>query len=258
MLEKLGCRADIAGNGNEVLAALRRQPYDVVLMDCQMPELDGFATTRAIRSAEKADPARPRVHIIALTANAMRGDREACLACGMDAYISKPVKLDALAGALDHAGSLFQQNPPQAMPPNPQPPPPPPLNPGSCAIPADDELRSVSNALARMAQDFGADAAAELLGDYLRDAATRLRELHELRDNPDREAYARAAHSFAGASSIFGLEGLRRLGLAVEAAIRANTPDEAARIENELNGRFAWIEPRLREQLAGLQPVPTA
>jgi CheY-like chemotaxis protein len=93
MLGKLGYRADVVANGVEVLRALERQPYDIVLMDVQMPEMDGFEAARAIckhwSSAEK-----PR--IIAITAYALQGDREKCLDAGMDDYISKPIKLQDL------------------------------------------------------------------------------------------------------------------------------------------------------------------
>ncbi len=97
LLERLGYRADLAANGLEALAALRRQPYDLVLMDVQMPEMDGLEAARRIR-AEWPPDARPR--IIAMTANALRGDREACLEAGMDDYLSKPILLDDLRQVL--------------------------------------------------------------------------------------------------------------------------------------------------------------
>jgi CheY-like chemotaxis protein len=89
MLEKLGCRVDVASNGNEALAALTRHHYNLVFMDCQMPELDGFETTKMIRTHEQPGT---RLPVIAMTANAMAGDREHCLASGMDDFVSKPVK----------------------------------------------------------------------------------------------------------------------------------------------------------------------
>jgi CheY-like chemotaxis protein/HPt (histidine-containing phosphotransfer) domain-containing protein len=96
-LERLGYRADVAANGLEALQSLRRQPYDVVLMDVQMPEVDGLEATRRIRQ-EFAAEAQP--HIIAMTANAMGRDREACLVVGMEDYISKPVQVGELVAAL--------------------------------------------------------------------------------------------------------------------------------------------------------------
>jgi CheY-like chemotaxis protein len=98
LLAAIGFRADLAGNGLEVLEALKRQPYDVVLMDVQMPEMDGLEAARRIL-AEQPDPAK-RPWIIAITANAIQGDREICLAAGMDDYISKPIRKEELSSAL--------------------------------------------------------------------------------------------------------------------------------------------------------------
>ena len=97
ILQRLGYRAEVAANGLEVLAALRRQPFDVVLMDVQMPEMDGLEATREIRAGI---PAERQPRIIAMTALAMEGDREACLDAGMDDYVSKPVRFDELTNAL--------------------------------------------------------------------------------------------------------------------------------------------------------------
>jgi len=101
ILAKLGYRADVAGDGKEVLEALRRQSYDIILMDVHMPEMDGLEATRRIRQADAPD----RPWIIALTANAMYGDRELCLAAGMDDYISKPIKPEEMATALGRSKS---------------------------------------------------------------------------------------------------------------------------------------------------------
>jgi CheY-like chemotaxis protein len=96
LLQNLGYTADTVVTGIEVLAALKEKPYDIILMDCQMPELDGYETTRRIRSTPSL--ASPR--IIAMTANAMRGESDKCLAAGMDDYLSKPVRLEALRDTL--------------------------------------------------------------------------------------------------------------------------------------------------------------
>jgi CheY-like chemotaxis protein len=98
LLEKLGCRVDVAANGREAVKMTGRLPYDAIFMDCQMPEMDGFAATREIRKREGSSVHRP---IIAMTANAMQGDRERCLNAGMDDYVSKPIRKADLIEALE-------------------------------------------------------------------------------------------------------------------------------------------------------------
>jgi len=100
LLQQMGYRADIASNGIEAIESIERQPYDIVLMDVQMPEMDGLDAAREI-NRRWPDGARPR--IVAMTANAMQGDREACIAAGMDDYVTKPIRVDALIEALAQA-----------------------------------------------------------------------------------------------------------------------------------------------------------
>ena len=97
LLARMGYEADIAGERLEAIEAVERQPYDLVLMDVQMPEMDGLEATAADR--ERVPPS-DRPWIVAMTANAMDGDRERCLEAGMDGYISKPIRVPELVGAL--------------------------------------------------------------------------------------------------------------------------------------------------------------
>ncbi len=121
-LQRLGYRADLAANGLEVLEALERQPYDLVLMDVQMPEMDGLEAARRIHAHP---PATGRPWIVAVTANAMQGDREECLAAGMDDYLVKPMRIGDLTAALERCGS------PSAAPPAPHAPTPAAVSAGS-------------------------------------------------------------------------------------------------------------------------------
>ncbi len=97
-LERLGCRVDVAADGQETIEAWSRGRYDLIFMDCQMPEMDGFEAAQAIRREEQPGE---RIPIIALTANAFAGEHERCLAAGMDDYLAKPIRPDALAELLN-------------------------------------------------------------------------------------------------------------------------------------------------------------
>jgi two-component system sensor histidine kinase/response regulator len=117
MLEKHGLGVTVAGNGKAAVAAFeeaREHPFDLILMDVQMPEMDGFEATHAIREIEKLKGTH--VHIIALTANAMKSDRDQCLAAGMDGYLAKPIKLDTLLAAIDEIAVNMNQSPTAELP----------------------------------------------------------------------------------------------------------------------------------------------
>jgi CheY-like chemotaxis protein len=102
LLEQMGYRADVASNGLEAVECLQRQPYDLVLMDVQMPEMDGLEATRLIRKLTGL----PQPRIAAMTANALQGDREMCIAAGMDDYIAKPIRIPDLVEVLNNTGPL--------------------------------------------------------------------------------------------------------------------------------------------------------
>jgi CheY-like chemotaxis protein len=102
LLQQMGYRTDLASNGIEAIECVERQTYDVVLMDVQMPEMDGLEASRRITAKW---PANDRPRIVAMTANAMQGDREACLAAGMDDYVTKPIRVDALVEALNQVAA---------------------------------------------------------------------------------------------------------------------------------------------------------
>jgi CheY-like chemotaxis protein len=114
LLEKLGCWVETADNGREAVAKWSQQPYDVVFMDIQMPEMDGFEAVRAIREEEaRIASGHPPTPVVALTAHAFTEDRERCLKAGMDLYIAKPVSIESLTATLAQARSLAEQAPPR-------------------------------------------------------------------------------------------------------------------------------------------------
>jgi two-component system, sensor histidine kinase and response regulator len=114
LLLKLGYKTDVVTNGFGVLEALKTNPYNIIFMDCQMPEMDGYEAARTIRaqeqSADQTGGWSLPIYIIAITANAMEGDREKCLAAGMDNYLSKPIRLPELQAALEHWKAYSQIN----------------------------------------------------------------------------------------------------------------------------------------------------
>jgi CheY-like chemotaxis protein len=107
LLAQMGYRADLASNGREAVQCVQRQPYDLVLMDVRMPEMDGLQATREIVAWHRSgNPAGQRPRIVAMTANALNGDRPQCLAAGMDDHLSKPLRVAALVDALAHTPAL--------------------------------------------------------------------------------------------------------------------------------------------------------
>jgi PAS domain S-box-containing protein len=234
MLEKLGDRADFVGNGQEAVQAATATPYDVVLMDCQMPVMDGYAAARALRQAEAEGllPGRGRIQILAMTAHAMRGDREKCLAAGMDGHIAKPVTLAALEQALQAAA---ERQPTGA----------------SSAAPPDPGVARVET----LCEELGADAARELLEAFLQEAPAQLSGLPALGTSEER---ARMAHSLVGSTGIFGLaplqEGLRGL----EVAARAGDPAAFASAFEGAQRLFRASVPLLERELERLGAAPAS
>jgi PAS domain S-box-containing protein len=245
MLEKLGYRPHFVGDGREALEATERIEYDVILMDCQMPVMDGYEATREIRRRESKPRSNPRrrIHIIALTANAMRGDREKCLDAGMDAYLSKPVRLEDLRNALAAA------NPPPAPPPPPEPPMP--------AVSSHDPT-PIQQAVAELQHEFGHEAAAELLTSFLTDTPARLGSLRELAQGEDRATFGRTAHSLAGSSGIFGLQSLRVLGLALEDKAAEGNPAEFLPLVDEIEACFQGARAELERLRDAARRAATA
>ncbi|PSR16575.1 response regulator [filamentous cyanobacterium CCP3] len=193
ILQRLGYRADVAANGLEVLAALAQQPYDLILMDVQMPEMDGLEATRQIHRIWPTT--RPR--IVAMTANAMQGDREACLQSGMDDYISKPIRLDELV-------QILQETCPEPSPAE--------------ADPAVD-LTALHQFIATIG---GADPAFqdELIHSYLASTQQLLNDLTTSYHQQDWVTLKRAAHTLKSSSATISAHSLADRCRTLEASLK--------------------------------------
>lgn len=200
ILARLGYRADVAGNGLEVIAALHRQTYDLILMDVQMPEMDGLSATRYIC---KTWAAEQRPWIVAMTANAMQGDREQCLEAGVDDYVSKPIQIEKLVEALSGCK-------PHSVTPACQP--------ASAAEGALD--LKVLQTLREMLGDDVDEGMAELIDCYLTDAPKLLQVIYDAVANEDAIAINHATHTLKSSSASLGATTLANLCQEIEAASR--------------------------------------
>jgi CheY-like chemotaxis protein/HPt (histidine-containing phosphotransfer) domain-containing protein len=194
-LRQLGYQADVANNGVEVLKLLEHHTYDIILMDCQMPDLDGYETSRRIRQL-----ALPQPVIIALTAHVMKDDRDKCLAAGMDDYLSKPIDRELLGTALQQWGKRVNTQPTQedhSM-----------GEPQAKGVINRDYLR----------QTFGDDPEfiQELLALYLSDAQERVAALQRATQPVQWEQVRHEAHQLKGASANVGATGMQDLARALE------------------------------------------
>ena len=228
-LKLLGCIVDTAVNGREAVERTRRHNYDLILMDCQMPEMDGFDATRAIRLDETRQPLKAaRIPIVALTANALNGDRENCLAAGMDDYIAKPFTREQLGVVLRRWLARNEAAREPGAPPAAEPRRDAGLDAGLDGLDADsvldrrtlDELRSFGNpdVLVRVAK---------LYLDKTPDLMKRLREGVEFCDWP---LIAKTVHSLKSSSASIGaLELTARCGeleTAARGAAEGTAPPE--------------------------------
>ncbi len=192
LLEKLGYRSDLAANGLEVLEALQRQRYDVILMDVQMPELDGLEATRRI-CREWPEHRRPR--IIAVTAGAMRGDREKCIEAGMDDYISKPVQAEELEIVLERVGGLAPAD--RTMTALPAGGRADHFDEGSESLTVDLQvIQSLHRLRPKMSQ--------ELVDNFLSTAGHRVARILQAVDRADDQTLQSIAHSLKGSSGTLG------------------------------------------------------
>ena len=212
LLESFGCTYTVAANGREAVAAFRKAPYDAILMDCQMPIMDGHAATRKIRQIEQQRGTHCK--IIAMTASALPEERERCFASGMDDYLAKPFDMDTLEALL--AGLVHPE-------------------PGAAAVPGVQSTAPpdtpTAAALHRLASQLGAQEARQIAAIWLEEAPGRLSRLQQAFDKSDWVAAGREAHALRGASALFGMSAVAENCTALETAARSGSlvPEDCAR-----------------------------
>jgi two-component system sensor histidine kinase/response regulator len=215
LLEKRGCRVDVAANGREAVNALARLTYDIVFMDCQMPVMDGFAATAAIRQCEVSTG--QHVPIIAMTANAMQGDRERCLAAGMDDYLAKPITAASLYTV------LAQFEPETEVPP--EDPLAPPMDLAAALVTVDGEYNLLD----------------EMMAVLLAESPGQLAMLRLALQQGDARGLERAAHSLKGALSAVGATRAHEFAQQLEGDGRAGLLQQALCLIESLDTELARL-----------------
>jgi CheY-like chemotaxis protein/HPt (histidine-containing phosphotransfer) domain-containing protein len=229
LLRQLGYAADVAADGEETLAALRRQRYDVILMDVQMPGMDGLEATRRIRDEW---PAEERPRIIAMTANALRDDREGCLAAGMDDYLSKPVLLEDLRAALSRGVRAAVPVPPPAA--------------GSGDGDEESFDPKYIDQLRQLQDRSGRELVSPIIDRFLAEAPLRLAELRRTLAARDDHNFVFAAHTFKGSGAQLGARRLAEICRDLEMRGRRVEWSGMEEIIGHLQIEIERLAPRLR------------
>jgi signal transduction histidine kinase/CheY-like chemotaxis protein/HPt (histidine-containing phosphotransfer) domain-containing protein len=227
MLERLGYQPDVVSNGEEALTAIERESYAAIVMDCQMPTMDGYEATRRIRAQEEQqDGKRTRAHIpiIALTANALPGDRERCKAAGMDDYVTKPVKTDDLGIILQRWAPVKTAAEGTAAPPAPAP---------RDTSKTDAHVFDASAMLANIGGD--AELFVQLIRLFLDRHGIMVKEIESAIGKADAPALERAAHSLKGTAGNLCAPDVVLLASQLEACGRLGTLTEAPDLLVRLN-----------------------
>jgi two-component system, sensor histidine kinase and response regulator len=243
MLESLGLEAHCARNGEEALLAVRGGDYDAVLMDCQMPVMDGFAATAAIRRDEREGGRARALPIIAITANALQGDRESCLAAGMDDYLSKPFTQPQLAAvigrwiALPLAATIHHDDEPPRLPPE-----------SVEVIQREVINRAALDNIRALSHDRGNALVQKVIAAYVGDTPQHLRTLQQAIAGGDPACVRKVAHSLKSASANVGAQKLAQLCKQLEHIGRADTTEGAIGILTDMEQEFQAV----RQSLATL------
>jgi CheY-like chemotaxis protein/HPt (histidine-containing phosphotransfer) domain-containing protein len=253
MLESLGLEVDVADNGREAVDRFSEARYDLVLVDCQMPELDGFGATAEIRRLEAAGGGH--VPIVALTAYGLEGDREICVAAGMDDYLAKPFSREQLNSVLSRwlprRGAEPAATGPESSPPHPV------GEPAEAGAEAPVNPRALNAIRAMMGTD-GDALARKVIRTYLDDTPSGLARMQAAAAAHDADALRKAAHGVKSSSANVGAERLSRLCRDLEMLGREGTTDGAAALLAQVSGEFERVAASLTAQLERRPPAQAA
>jgi two-component system, sensor histidine kinase and response regulator len=229
-LEKLGYYVDTVSNGAEAVEKLERGLYDAVLMDCQMPEMDGYAATREIRRREGSGH---RTIVIAMTASAMTGDREKCLAAGMDDYVTKPVRAEELQQILQRHLAQNARELPAAVSVD-----------TAVHLSGDGELVA---RVKELEQEVGVAAMQELIGEFLSETARSLEKLENAVGSADSSSAVETLHNLVDCSANVGAVRMAEICTRLEATIQRKGPQECANGLAQLADVYKSIAVELEE-----------
>jgi CheY-like chemotaxis protein len=230
ILSKMGHRADAVANGKEAVEALRMIPYDIVLMDCQMPEMDGFEATATVRNPGSGvrDPSIP---IVALTAHAMKGDRERCIRAGMNDYVTKPIQPGELAAAIERQTAGRE----------------PVGRDDSSAVTRIEREKCFDRAtlLERLGNDES--LIPEILGLFMEEMPGLLNRVRDAIASRDTVKLGHLAHSIKGSSATVAATGLREAAFELETAAKNGDLEAADRLAGRLESSYESFREAARE-----------
>ncbi len=236
LLERHGCRIDIADNGADAVKAVESKRYDLVFMDCQMPGMSGFEATQKIRRME-ARARSPRLPIIAMTANAMQGDRERCLRIGMDDYLAKPVRQEELLQVLERWGRRRDRETRAYS--------------GGKGEGSMDPLQaSLDQDVIDSLRELDGETFGELVDLFLEDTPPRLRALEEALAGDDADALEQAAHALKSSCGNLGAVVMSDMLRTLESMGRAGDLSGAARVLERTNREFRRVMDELQRMTA--------
>jgi PAS domain S-box-containing protein len=247
MLTELGCHMDLAANGREAVEMIELLPFDMVFMDCEMPEMDGFEATREIRRLQ-GDKHLP---IIAMTAYALQGDRERCLAAGMDDYFSKPVKLEDFQAALERWGPKDSRSFEGRLKP--------PAFLEKAPLTVENETSSVIDPnviarLRRLADATDPSLLTRIFHLFLSDTPERITTLREAATTGDTAGLSKAAHSLRGACASIGVMGMVEICKTLESLGHGKYVDGAMALVEKLETEFNQVKVEIEREIAPSPP----